>query len=131
MTRSEVLADSVGDDRVEVLAAGESEPFTEWFGVPLYRAQFDGENSIEVFAGTNAPQGGNAEHGAQTVLMLSDLGKTGFQSVRVLRHAGEQLPSGFTVILGGDSEAATFADALEFAARTIRQQLKDNHGGES
>lgn len=131
MTREYPVTENVGEDKAPVKRVEEGEPFTEWFGVPLQRKVFEGENTIEVFAGTSAPQGGNVEHGAQTVLMLNDLGKTAIQSVRILMQDGDTLPSGFIVILGGDSEAATFADALEFAAKTIRRQLKENHGGES
>jgi hypothetical protein len=108
----------------------QDEPFIDWFGVPLHREQFEGENTLEAFAGTSAPQGGNVDHGAQTVLMVSDLDATAFTSIRVLMHEDAETPSGFAVILGGDSEAATFADALEFAAKTIRRQLKQNHAGQ-
>lgn len=130
MPRSEHHAEPITRPVALLRELSKSESFVDWFGVPLHRETFEGENALEVFAGTSAPQGGNTEHGAQTVLMISDLGNTAFRSIRVLARDEPEAPSGFAVILGGDSEAATFADALEFAAKTIRRQLRQNHAGQ-
>jgi hypothetical protein len=108
------------------------EPCMKWTGVPLHRAVFEGENRMEVVVGTNAPMGGDAEHGGQTVLMLHDLGNTQIQTVRVMvKEQGGVEPCGLLFVVGGDSEARTLADALEYAAKVIKSQIKANFRGES
>jgi hypothetical protein len=77
--------------------------------------------------------GGNVDHGARTVFVLNNTTKTCFESIRVIAQtdAPGDCKNGFVVVLGGDAEAATFADALDFAAKTIRRQLRENHAGQS
>ncbi len=102
--------------------------FTEWGDVPLHRETFRGENAVEVVVGTNVPRGGSAKHGGQTVVILHDVGDTAVEAARVMTQADR--PCGIVLVVGGDSEARTLADALEFAAHTIKRQIAENHAGQ-
>lgn len=94
-------------------------PFTTWEGIDLERSGFD--NAIEVFVGTSSPG-----DDAQTVLVLHDLAEH-FEAVRVLaKDEDATTASGVVLVLSGDAEATALADALEFAAQTIRRQIKSN-----
>ena len=134
----ENLVDTINEDlpRRSIKDGGDSisdeigAPFVTWANVPMHRAVFEGENTIEVVAGTSAPIG-EAHTGSQTVIMLHDLGHTTIQSVRVMvRDPENPEPCGLVLVLGGDSEARTIADALEFASKVIRKQLTANHAGQ-
>jgi hypothetical protein len=103
--------------------------FTEWGNVPLHHETFKGENALEVVVGTNVPRGGSAKHGGQTVVILHDAGDTAVEAVRVMTQDAK--PCGIVLVVGGDSEARTLADALEFAAQTIKRQIAENHAGQS
>lgn len=78
-------------------------------------------NMLTVQAGTNCPQGGDSGHGGRTVFRIIDDGATAL-SVRV-DDGQEQDAREVELILGGDTEAATFIEALEFAVRVLRGQL--------
>lgn len=102
-------------------------PYTDWEGVPLHRAVFSGDNTVEVIAGTSAPK----TEDARTVVMIHDLHRTCIESIRSMLLDPEDPNSTCGVILmfKGASEARTMADAFEFAAQVIRRQLSKNHGG--
>lgn len=104
--------------------------FAEWGDVPLHHETFKGENALEVVVGTNVPHGGSAKHGGQTVVILHDVGDTAIEAARVM-VADASKPCGIVFVVGGDSEARTLADALEFAAQTIKRQITENHKGQS
>jgi hypothetical protein len=74
-------------------------------------------NMLTVQAGTNCPQGGDSGHRGRTVLRVIDDGATAL-SVKV---NGEQIEDADEVelIFGGDSEAAMFIEALQFAVRVL------------
>lgn len=97
--------------------------------VPTEKHQISGANIIEVEAGTNCPQGGDSGHGGRTVVRFTDQGGTDWQ-VSLTDRAGrvrhQEYPTIIEIVLGGDSEAGTFAEALEFAAQTIRRQMASN-----
>ena len=76
---------------------------------------------MTVQAGTNYPQGGDSGHGGRTVFRIIDDGATSM-AVRVNGKEGSDASS-VEIILRGDCEAECFAEALEFAARTIRGQF--------
>ncbi len=76
---------------------------------------------LTIQAGTNCPQGGDSGHGGRTVFRIIDDGATAL-SVRIDRGQ-EQDARGVELMLGGDTEAATFIEALEFAARVLRGQF--------
>jgi hypothetical protein len=84
---------------------------------------------MTVQAGTNCPQGGDSGHGGRTVFRIFDDGATDLR-VRVNEEQEQQVRS-IEIILGGDCEADCFAEALEFAARTIRGQFGLGHLGDS
>lgn len=99
-------------------------PFTTWEGIDLERSSF--EDMIEVFVGTSSPAAGDD---AQTVLVLHDLGHDHerFETVRALAARDDgSMALGVVLVLNGDAEATALADALEFAAQTIRRQMKAN-----
>jgi hypothetical protein len=75
---------------------------------------------LSVEAGTNCPQGGDSGHGGRTVFRLSDDGST-TMSVRINGRRVKNVQT-IEIVLGGDSEAETFIEALEFAARILRGQ---------
>ncbi len=76
---------------------------------------------MTVQAGTNCPQGGDAGHGGRTVFRIFDNGATNIE-VSLNEETAREVRS-VEIILGGDCEAECFAEALEFAARTIRGQF--------
>ncbi|WP_426332675.1 hypothetical protein ACN9MH_15290 [Paenibacillus silvae] len=86
-------------------------------------------NILEVAVGTNAPQGGDSGHGGRTVFRLEDQASTAW-SLYVSPEYGDKIvveqPKSIEIVLGGDSEAHTFIEALEFAAQELRRQLNSN-----
>ena len=78
-------------------------------------------NMLTIQAGTNCPQGGDSGHGGRTILRIVDDGATAL-SIKV---DGEQEKDAreIEIILGGDTEAATFIEGLEFAVRVLRGQF--------
>ena len=71
-------------------------------------------NILRVAAGTNCPQGGEAGHGGKTIFRLSDEGAT----CMFVWINGEAYPAdvhSVAIELGGDTECATFIEALKFA----------------
>ena len=82
----------------------------------IIRRHFHEASGFHVAAGTNGYQGGDAGHGSRTFFQIQDAGGTDMEIT--LTPGGR----GVTIQLGGDSELSTFADALEFAAQTLRSQ---------
>lgn len=86
-------------------------------------------NILEVDVGTNAPQGGDSGHGGRTVFRLEDQASTAW-SLYVSPEYGDEIvveqPNSIEIVLGGDAEAQTFIEALEFAASELRRQLEAN-----
>jgi hypothetical protein len=78
-------------------------------------------NMLTVQAGTNCPQGGDSGHGGRTVLRLIDDGATAL-SVRI-NGRQEEDATDVELVFGGDTEAATFIEGLEFAVRVLRGQF--------
>lgn len=85
-------------------------------------------NILGVKAGTNAPCGGDFGHGARTHFSLQNEGGTAWEVE--IRDGDKSIriddPKSIVIRLGGDCEAHTFLEALEFAAATIRQQIDAN-----
>lgn len=104
---------------------------TETAGIPVKGKEITSANILGVSAGTTAPAGGDAGHGGRTLIRIEDLGGTNW-GIRITGNQGEfytlggpmdlQLGS-VEILLGGDTEAETIAEALEFAAETIRRAL--------
>ena len=103
-------------------------------------------NVLTVAAGTNTPQGGDAGHGGVTVFELSNEGGTSWSLIveedsgrksifRSFIIAREQSDKNETLIHGlkrirlelyGDSEAATFIEALKFALKVFELQRQSS-----
>ena len=81
-------------------------------------------NILEVEAVTNTPQGGDTGSGGRTYFGLSDLASTDWS----VRLNGKEWLRGDSVeiALGGDAEAETFIEALEFAVATLKKQQQEN-----
>lgn len=78
-------------------------------------------NMLTVQAGTNRPRGGDSGHGGRTVLRIIDDGATAI-SVKV-NGRQEENATEVELVFGGDTEAATLIEGLEFAVRVLRGQF--------
>jgi hypothetical protein len=83
-------------------------------------------NMLTVQAGTNCPQGGDSGHGGRSVLRFINDGAT-VLSVKVDGKEHEDV-SEVELVFGGDTEAATLIEGLEFAARVLRGQFGAGKG---
>lgn len=81
-------------------------------------------NIIKMTVGTNCPKGGDSGHGGRTYFCLEDNAATNWSVI----IDGEVIdePNKIEIILKGDCECDTFADALASAAYRIRWQNKIN-----
>jgi len=84
--------------------------------------EFVNANILGVVAGTTGPKGGDAGYGGRTILQLHDAGSTSWEiwvdGVRVSDY-----PTTVAIVLGGDAEMETFANALLFAATQLRLEM--------
>jgi len=90
-------------------------------------------NILELEVGTNAPKGGDTSHGGRTLFKLIDEGGTDWY-VKIVDSEGEhyfELPKEVTIVLGGDSEAKTFAEALLFAGKYLKLRMKGKSNDKS
>jgi len=117
----------------------ESEGGVEIAEVPIRRRDIEDFNLLRVSAGTTCPAGGDAGHGGRTLVLLEDRGGTSW-GVRITSHSGQSYTIGaplnldlksVEILLGGDAEADTIAEALEFAAETIRKSLGASETGQA
>lgn len=88
---------------------------------------------VDIAAGTNCPQGGDAGHGGRTFLEVHQ--ECGYVDVEVwINGKCERFygASGFRVMVAGDDECRWFARALSFGLECIRKSwpdiLKDTRG---
>jgi hypothetical protein len=91
---------------------------------------YDGLCRLAAEAGTSCPQGGDSSRGGRTVFRLDDLGCASWH-VRVQgkeegRFIAMEEPQVLEIVFAGDSEAWVLVQALEFAAETLKRQLKTN-----
>lgn len=88
--------------------------------ITIYGHSMTSFNMMTVEAGTNCPKGGDSGHGGRTVLRIHDDGA----SVITLRVDGQEIdqPKSIEIVVGGDSEAATFIEGLEFAVGILKSQ---------
>ena len=80
-------------------------------------------NALEVEAGTNGYQGGDASHGSRVYLRLKDLAGTTFCD----RVDGEDLddqPDEIVIALGGDTELSTIKEALRWMISVLEAQTE-------
>ena len=85
-------------------------------------------NVIEVSAGTNCPQGGDAGHGGVTYFRMKDIGATAI-SIKVNGRLIDEEVREIEVIMRGDTESETFSEALKFAAQVIEVATSEVHAG--
>ena len=79
-------------------------------------------NILGVKVGTTGYCGGDSGHGGRTYFSLEDLGSTDMKAFVSDVH----LTNGKVEILfGGDTELETFVQALEFAAASLREMMKE------
>ena len=80
-------------------------------------------NILQVSAGTNCPQGGDAGHGGRTYFKIENQAGTSM----VIKVNGNETDlsndGNFEVILAGDTECETFLEALKFAINVLENQL--------
>lgn len=106
--------------------------YNKQWTLPIRTAAIYGAAVMRVQAGTNCPQGGSAKEGGRTIFRLDDLGSTGL-AARVVLTDGKDLThdlydvSTVSIMVGGDAEAEMLVAALEFAAETLRQQLRRHY----
>ena len=89
--------------------------------VPTFTREITSFNILEVEAGTNGYQGGDAGHGSRTYFRIQNLGGTDIQA-HVL---GKYNDEGFEVSLGGDCELETVITALKFITKVLEDQSKE------
>ena len=95
--------------------------------VRMFSHSVDCLNWLTVDVGTNCPQGGDWGHGGRTVLRIINEHQTNIQ-VGVDRGPLKPVDQ-IEIVLGGDSEASTFLEGLEFAVRVLRDQLSRSEVG--
>ena len=82
-------------------------------------------NILEVKCGTNTPCGGDTGHGGKTIFRLIDHGGTDW-CLKILDHQRKIIdvngPESITIEFGGDCEADTFIEALEYAIKIFNAQ---------
>lgn len=108
----------------------------ERYPVETFELQINNFNILRVCVGTNCPQGGDSGHGGRTILELENRGGTVWD-VEVQPAVYEpdnrpvcfESPQKIRIILGGDAEQDTFAKALEFAAKVLKDQRELNANG--
>ena len=79
-------------------------------------------NILGVKVGTTGYCGGDSGHGGKTYFSLEDLASTDMKAC----VSDVQFTNGKVEILfGGDTELDTFVQALEFAAASLREMMKE------
>jgi len=82
-------------------------------------------NILEATADTNVPQGGDAGHGGETVLRLTDVAGTAWGIYADGKQVADE-PKEAILAFYGDSEGETFADALIWAGQTLKAKIAEN-----
>lgn len=86
-------------------------------GLKKATKEFREASAFFVTVGTNGEHGGDAGHGSRTYFHLNSDGAS-------IEIAVTDVGRGVVIELGGDSELRTFVEALEFAAKTLRDMAK-------
>ncbi len=88
------------------------------------KTTFSSANILDAEVGTTGLKGGDAGHGGETYLKLTDTANTAWHAV-VLDESGESQvidqPASIIIAVQGDTELQTLADSLEWAANKIRE----------
>lgn len=105
-----------------------SHSVTEVDGIPVPTARntFTSCNILSVEVGTTGYMGGDTGNGGRTYLRITDEGSTDLRC-RVKADDGEDYEAHranrIEIMLGGDSELATFTEALRFAADVLEKKI--------
>lgn len=86
--------------------------------IPTKQKEFVNLNIIEVTCGTTGRKGGDWGHGSRLMVNITDLSSTGWE-VYVDQEKFDT-PRSVEIIVGGDAELETFADAFEWIAKELR-----------
>jgi len=89
--------------------------------ITTYTRDVVSANLLEVEAGTNGFQGGDAGHGSRAYIRIENMGGTAIQ-VKPLGRDGED---GFELLLGGDCELETMITALKFITKALEDGAKE------
>lgn len=89
--------------------------------ITTYTRDVVSANLLEVEAGTNGFQGGDAGHGSRAYIRIENMGGTVIQ-VNALGHDGGD---GFELLLGGDCELETMTTALKFITKVLEDGAKE------
>ena len=105
-----------------------SHSVTEVDGIPVPTARntFTSCNILSVEVGTTGYMGGDSGYGGRTYLRITDEGSTDLRC-RVKADDGEDYEAlranRIEIMLGGDTELATFTQALRFAADVLEKKI--------
>lgn len=96
--------------------------------ISFAKKEFVSANILSVAVGSNCPQGGDTGHGGRTYLAIENEASTDMRVIvdgQEFEHADK-----IELIFGGDTEHATFIDALEFALAHLKKErpLSDSTG---
>lgn len=80
-------------------------------------------NILSVETGTNGYQGGDSGHGSRTYIRIQDEGGTDIAARAITDKFG--FTNGIEIALGGDAELSTIVEALEFAVKVLKDQIKE------
>ena len=92
--------------------------------ITTYTRDVVSANLLEVEAGTNGFQGGDAGHGSRAYIRIENMGGTAIQ-VNPLGRDGDD---GFELLLGGDCELETMITALKFITKALEDGAKEVYG---
>jgi len=95
---------------------------TDKYGVE--EADFISANTLKVRVKTNAPKGGGEEQGGYATVMLRDKVDTSWAVIIDGEHVEQ--PTDVELHVFGDSGVMTLISALEFAAKSLREQVEKN-----
>jgi len=85
---------------------------------------FTSANIIEAEVGTTGPMGGDAGHGGETYVKLTDAASTAWHIALIDEKGNESVieqPKTIMIVVQGDTELQTLADSLGWAARKIKE----------
>ena len=91
--------------------------------IQTYGREITNCNILEVEAGTNGYQGGDAGHGSRTYFRIRDLGGTAM-NVKVTKNRWGD-GTGIEVELGGDAELETIIEALQFIVKVLDEERRE------
>lgn len=79
---------------------------------------------LNIEAGTNGYQGGDAGHGCRTYIRIKDVDGTDIRARVLTDRMGNA--EGIELVLAGDSELSTIIEAMKFAVKVLEDQIEEN-----